>query len=591
MIERLIPKYPIFLVVGLVLVASGLFLFTAGRDALIAVWVDKLFDSDTNGGLFEAAQTADQAIGHTLTVWLFLGLAFLKLGIGFAIATIVQNLRATWRNARGAYASAGVAGAEADGPTEPWFGRLFTRFLFAGILVMGFFFLIMLWWDINLVFLKDAEFDGRTSGAAYNTYLMVDRVLGPIIGSGRFLAEGLLFFGILTGLATIIWHLSFQARTLPVLTQRALRPRDTDGEAELPQPHTPSTLIKVGIVGFAVMAVATPLALLQAGAIGWELGRMFEGSIATNALRAGGTLERTIDPLIIMGLGTLLFTITLSLLTIIRWLREFRQNFGDVVAEVSDGVIPQPTVEAPLWPTRLVAPLAIFGIFVVGFFFFTMTGVRDVNFNILLDLQFAGETGSDAFQSALRLDRDLGPIIAATRFIGIASLMLAISLSLLTIVINLRATALLLPTGFSKLIALAQGEKPEEEDLTVYEPISLAPWDLFRPLAAGAAIVLSATLPIAILFAVSVHRMLGEQFAGFGSPGSTSGLYESSFLGVQLYGASLQPWMLMGMGIILFAVGRFFNTIVGFVQARNMIIREGAEAISEAVTADRVAQV
>ena len=169
--------------------------------------------------------------------------------------------------------------------------------------------------------------------------------------------------------------------------------------------------------------------------------------------------------------------------------------------------------------------------------------------------------------------------------------MLAIGLSLLTIVINLRATALLLPTGFSKLIALAQGEKPEEEDLTVYEPISLAPWDLFRPLAAGAAIVLSATLPIAILFAVSVHRMLGEQFAGFGSPGSTSGLYESSFLGVQLYGASLQPWMLMGMGIILFAVGRFFNTIVGFVQARNMIIREGAEAISEAVTADRVAQV
>ena len=193
MIERLIPKYPIFLILGLVLVASGLFFLTAGRDALIAVWVDKLFNGEMGEGLFEASQTAEQAIGHTLTVWLFLGLAFLKLGIGFAIATIVGNLRATWRNARGAYASAGVAGAEADGPTEPWFGRLFTRFLFAGILVMGFFFLTMLWWDINLVFLKDAEFDGRTSGAAYNTYLMVDRVLGPIIGSGRFLAEGLLF--------------------------------------------------------------------------------------------------------------------------------------------------------------------------------------------------------------------------------------------------------------------------------------------------------------------------------------------------------------------------------------------------------------
>ena len=42
-------------------------------------------------------QTAEQVIGHTLTVWLFLGLSFIKLGIGFAIATIVRNLRATGR--------------------------------------------------------------------------------------------------------------------------------------------------------------------------------------------------------------------------------------------------------------------------------------------------------------------------------------------------------------------------------------------------------------------------------------------------------------------------------------------------------------
>ena len=238
MIERLIPKYPAFLTIGLVFIVSGLFVLMASQDALIAVWVDKFFEGERDG-LFEASQTAEQALGQTLTVWLFLGLAFLKLGIGFAIATIVQNLRATGQNIREAYGSVGVAGAEAFQRAEPWYGRLFTRFLFAGVLAMGFFFMLMLWWDINLVFLKAAEFDGRISGAGYNTLLMTDRVLNPIIGSGKFLAEGLLFFGILAGLATIIWHLSLQAGGLPSLMRQAVRPGDAKwGERAAASPYS-----------------------------------------------------------------------------------------------------------------------------------------------------------------------------------------------------------------------------------------------------------------------------------------------------------------------------------------------------------------
>ena len=97
MIDRLIPKYPSFLVIGLVMVASGLFLMTAARDSLIVVWTTKFFDGETDQTVFKVTQTAEQVIGHTLTVWLFLGLSFIKLGIGFAIATIVRNLRATGR--------------------------------------------------------------------------------------------------------------------------------------------------------------------------------------------------------------------------------------------------------------------------------------------------------------------------------------------------------------------------------------------------------------------------------------------------------------------------------------------------------------
>ena len=78
--------------------------------------------------------------------------------------------------------------------------------------------------------------------------------------------------------------------------------------------------------------------------------------------------------------------------------------------------------------------------------------------------------------------------------------------------------------------------------------------------------------------------MLGEQFAGSGAAGATSSLFESSFLANNLFGASLSPWMLFGMGIILFSVGRFFSTIVGFVEARRMVMIEGNQAIAEAVS-------
>ena len=77
--------------------------------------------------------------------------------------------------------------------------------------------------------------------------------------------------------------------------------------------------------------------------------------------------------------------------------------------------------------------------------------------------------------------------------------------------------------------------------------------------------------------------MLGEQFTGAGTLGATSDLFESAFLAANLFDASLVPWMLFGMGIILFSVGRFFSTIVGFVEARRMVTAEGTEAIAEAL--------
>ena len=262
MIDRLIPKYPTFMMVGFLIAGASLLLFTAGRDALIVVWANKLFDGDIDT-TFKVTQTADKVIGHTLTVLLFVGLSFIKLGIGFAIATIVGNLRATGQATLDTYSAAGVAEADASRFTEPWFGRYFTRFLVVGMSVVLFFFVVALWWDANLVFLKRAEFAGQTTGAAYETYLMIERILDPVIGAGKFVGEALLILGIAMGLATIIAHLSFQSGVLPALTRRAMGVRESGGEYEPVRPIVSHALVNLGISGAAVMTLALPLARIH----------------------------------------------------------------------------------------------------------------------------------------------------------------------------------------------------------------------------------------------------------------------------------------------------------------------------------------
>ena len=68
MIERLIPKYPAFMVIGMAIVAVGLLMLLVSRDVVIALWVDKFLDGESADGLFNTARTADLALAHTLAI-------------------------------------------------------------------------------------------------------------------------------------------------------------------------------------------------------------------------------------------------------------------------------------------------------------------------------------------------------------------------------------------------------------------------------------------------------------------------------------------------------------------------------------------
>lgn len=83
------------------------------------------------------------------------------------------------------YSSAGLTEAVTPRPQEPWFSRNFPNLLLAGIPAMDFYFILTLWWNANLVLLKNVEFDGQSSSVSYKSYLMIDGVLSAVIGGAR----------------------------------------------------------------------------------------------------------------------------------------------------------------------------------------------------------------------------------------------------------------------------------------------------------------------------------------------------------------------------------------------------------------------
>ncbi|MFQ5951267.1 MAG: hypothetical protein ACE5KH_04200, partial [Candidatus Geothermarchaeales archaeon] len=51
-------------------------------------------------------------------------------------------------------------------------------------------------------------------------------------------------------------------------------------------------------------------------------------------------------------------------------------------------------------------------------------------------------------------------------------------------------------------------------------------------------------------------------------------------LDIAVLAALREPWNFIGMGLVFFAIGKFFGTIIGFVQARKTIIAEGCDSLA-----------
>ncbi|MCK5588623.1 MAG: hypothetical protein KAI34_07865, partial [Candidatus Lokiarchaeota archaeon] len=140
--EKMVEKYDFFLLLGLALVLIGL-IVGVYRTANQAILSQLIFAGDTTSASYRSSLTTEAMTLRFLEIVPLYGLGFLKLGIGFAIATIVLNLRATGQSAREDFKNAGMKLPEF---TPPFYGRNFIRFLVLGILVETVAVIIMFGW-------------------------------------------------------------------------------------------------------------------------------------------------------------------------------------------------------------------------------------------------------------------------------------------------------------------------------------------------------------------------------------------------------------------------------------------------------------
>ena len=381
-----------------------------------------------------------------------LGLGFLKLGIGFAIVTIVKNIKATGENATKSFSKAGL---KLDKPKTPWFAKIFPIFLIVGIVLELIATVVMIFW-IN----------AGINGNAFADHIY-EIITVPIEGLGvAFLIGGIAF-----GLATIVLNLGIQVNELPRRLGALVK-----GEKELEKLETrkliPKWTIAVTITGMTVSGTALiPIAIIRAAHYAVNYSPSYVTPVGLNALLW--------DTWIFLGIAIMLFAISYWLLRIVKWLRSQRTYLGKTVEDIAKMDVP--AIENPLKITTAVHSFATAGLTWMFIFFFVVAIYQ-------------------AFQETILGAVPLKMLIKPGRAISLALLFIGIGLALLTIVVNLNLTAFMLPGSFSNIVnAIKEDKSRSELPMSPEKPLKLTPMKLFIGLVSGAFLVLLGTLPLAVL--------------------------------------------------------------------------------------------
>ena len=316
MIDGFVKRYRTILMIGMLVVVVSF--FVGILRLLNQVTLESIVD--TASAAYLSASALEAVLHAYAEIVPLYGLGILKLGIGFAIISIVVNLRTTGENARASLTKINLQPPEVK---PPRFARIFAKILVLGILIETIAVFVTMGWMVAEVAIIDPSL-------AHILEIFAE----PIEGLG----VSLLIGGIGLGLATIVLNLSTQAIILPGrLVQMAT---GKEAKQENLKQLFPRWNLMLTYVGMIITATGfIPLAFIR-----------LVVDIPTP----------TWENWMFIGIGVMLFSISYWLLIIIKWLRAQRINLGQGVAE-STG-IDVPAVEAPLTITKLVPILAIIGL-------------------------------------------------------------------------------------------------------------------------------------------------------------------------------------------------------------------------------------
>ncbi|MEE9237600.1 MAG: hypothetical protein V3U52_07415 [Thermoplasmata archaeon] len=564
---RIARRFNLYLFVGILIVISAL-----GLGAWESTVLQTAHNLEVAGATGTAQYTQATQIEDILRIitptWNFFGLGFLTFGIGMSIVLIISNLKGTGREAMVAYMQA-FPGSRLPMTREPGFARAFPKLMFLGLILLAINFLFALFGSLATAGIIDLTFAGFTA-ASWGAFVEVLRT-PQRPGTLSFIV-----LGIGLSLATIVYNLRLQARMLPKLmgSLSSGKPMEQRGSLVPGLPRFPFALLVAGFI--ITLSASYPVGLLGAMARSSLVG----GAASPAAAQQLAWATALFPVMAVTGIVVMLAGIVYWLLLIIQALRDQRRLVLTMGSNMA-GTQAAP-LEQPLWPERVAGYLAGGGVLTLLLLFIPASLLIFIRWEVL---RLQGAIG-DAFLDLDFMKNFLGTLIPGMRFLGMSLVMLAIGLTLIVIVVNLKGMGSILPGTMARILS-SQGKAvgpvisdPDEGDVKsrAEEAMKRFPKKLFIPLLFGALILISTTFPLV----VPLHLSLQLQQRDANIAGDMEAASEIK-LEIDILAALREPWNFIGMGLVFFAIGRLFGIILGFVQARKVVISDACSSLASGI--------
>ncbi len=209
--------------------------------------------------------------------------------------------------------------------------------------------------------------------------------------------------------------------------------------------------------------------------------------------------------------------------------------------------------------------------------------IWDLNALNILHLQLAGITSGVGFQQAVFIERLIGSLVSPVEMAGATLMLTGIPLGLATIVVNLRMQGKLLPGVLSSIISIRMPNQPiiagKVGSIRVSNPKvgmmeGIVPKRVVMFTILGFVFGISGLVFFAPIRTLNVTNIVNGLFA----LGPNSPVVKSNLLFDGLYGLTVEQFLFLGLGVVIFAINIFLLYIIEALRAQRKFFGETLES-------------